>query len=279
MKRCLRTALAAGAASVLALAAAATAAQAETFAFSYTFAGDGGAASAYTITGTFNGTGPVTDITNITNVAASLNGVALNGPLYTWSYTAPGTDCPTCWAAGGAVVSSNPLANNFAFIDAASPPGPYTNYFYIIPWPNGDGNPVATQFFGPGTYSAGNYINLYNGQFAPDNWSVVQIPEFCDLGHGPHRLRGARLRRNPPPPGSRADLRGPLAASLRAKRSNPKIAPAPGRRLDRRVAALLAMTVDPLHDVFRRSVVTAPARSRGPTGSSAARARRRGSGP
>ena len=112
----------------------------------------------------------------------------------------PGTDCPTCWAAGGAVVSSNPLANNFAFIDAASPPGPYTNYFYIIPWPNGDGNPVATQFFGPGTYSAGNYINLYNGQFAPDNWSVVQIPESSP---GPWASSASRRSPTPEPAAAR----------------------------------------------------------------------------
>lgn len=206
MRGSFRTKLVAGVGSVLALAAATTAAQAETFSFSYTFTtamDSNPTAGPYTITGTFNGTGPITDVTNITNVAAYLNGVALNGPLYTWSYTAAGSDCSTCFVLGGAVVSSNPLDNNFVFINSNDPPsGARTNYFYIIPWPNGVGNPVATQFFGPGTYSAGNNINYYNGQFAPDNWSLVQIPEpstwamgligFAALAYAGTRRRPAR---------------------------------------------------------------------------------------
>jgi hypothetical protein len=144
-------------------------ANASTYDFSYTFnTGD-------VISGSFTGTGPVTDVTGISNISASFDLTPLAGPLYAWHYTAPGSDCSTCWLIGGAVASSNPLSNNFLFINSnATGFTGYTNYFYIIPWPNGGGNPVATQYeFGSST--SPNYVDYYNGQYISANWSLTAV--------------------------------------------------------------------------------------------------------
>jgi hypothetical protein len=167
----------------------ATQAAAAVFDFSYTFQGGG------TVTGSFDGTGNLASgVTNITNITATLSGVtpagAMTGPLYAFSYTAPGTDCPTCWVGGGAVVTSNPLTNNFLFANTTTPTSltGYTNYFYMIPWPNGGGNPEAVQFYSQGAnFTTGNnnsdlgpggpYLGMYNGDLVPTNWSVTEVPE------------------------------------------------------------------------------------------------------
>jgi len=160
----------------------ATQAAATAFDFSYTF--DTG----QTITGSFDGTGtPAAGITNITDITASLDGTPLSGPLNAFSYTDAGGDCSTCWTLGGAVVTANALNSNFAFVDATSTAGllagTYTNYFYVIPWPNGASDPEATQFYNVnGTYSGGNNgagdhnIDYYNGDLVTANWSVTFAP-------------------------------------------------------------------------------------------------------
>jgi hypothetical protein len=146
------------------LAASGSYANAGTYDFSYTFD------TSDQITGSFTGTGPVSDVTGISDITASFDGTPL-GTLYPFSYTAPGTDCPTCFAAGGAVASSNALNNNFLF--GNSPVlGSVTTYFYMIPWPNGSGNPEATQYYSPGT----GYVDYYNGQLIPANWSLTAVP-------------------------------------------------------------------------------------------------------
>ena len=140
--------------------------------FSYQF--DTGAV----ISGSFDGT-PSSGglITNLTNINASLDGTPLKGPLQAFSYTASGSDCPTCLAAGGAVASFTPLLNNFLFADATLPSlSGYTNYFYIIPWPNGASNPVATQYVNNNNIPP-VIIDNYNGQFIPTNWSLTAVPE------------------------------------------------------------------------------------------------------
>ena len=72
-----------------------------------------------TITGTFDGTGPISDITNISNISASLNGGCPIIDLIAWSYTASSTNCgnTSCFSKGGTVVS-NTGANNFVFSSA-----------------------------------------------------------------------------------------------------------------------------------------------------------------
>jgi hypothetical protein len=165
---------------------ASTSANATLYNFSYTFVESGQAGGAVinngaVITGSFDGTGPISLVTNISNIHASLNG----GPsveLFNWSYTPtpPGSNCgdPSCFTSGGAVASSNPLLNNFVFSNATTNAElAASSYFYIIqPWNNGPGNTIAAQFANGG--SPNSYIDLYNGQYVPSNWSLTAaVPE------------------------------------------------------------------------------------------------------
>jgi hypothetical protein len=169
-------------------AASCSIANATVFDFSYTFVESGAAGgnpstTNSVISGSFSGNQVGTEVFNLSNISASLNGTPLAGPLNPFHYTAPGTDCPTCWAAGGAVASFNPLNNNFLFVNTTTPGtlSGYSNYFYIIPWPNGPSNPLADQFYSTGVAGLGgpgnNYIDYYNGQYVPANWSISAVPE------------------------------------------------------------------------------------------------------
>jgi hypothetical protein len=170
-----------GAAAIV--AASSGIASATVYDFSYTFV-DSGAVSGDTtgnnsvITGSFDGTGPITDVTNISNITAQLN----NGPSFSlnnWSYvpTSPNCGDPSCFKTGGAVASSNPLVNNFVFSSATmNSQLDLSQYFYIIqPWTNGPAT-IAAQFaFGT---NPNTYIDYYNGQYAPGNWSLTAaVPE------------------------------------------------------------------------------------------------------
>jgi hypothetical protein len=145
------------------LAASGTYVNAATYDFSYTW-GNGDH-----ISGSFTGTGPLSDVTDISGISASFNGTPL-GALSNNSYTAPGTDCSSCFAPGGAMASSNALNNNFEFASA-------TAYFYMIPWPNSSppGNTEAVQFYNSvsGYYAGGTD---YNGNLIPANWSLTAVP-------------------------------------------------------------------------------------------------------
>jgi hypothetical protein len=64
-------------------------ANATVYDFSYTFFDDGQAqaggstaGNGSVVSGSFNGTGPITDIAGITNISVRLNGIAMNGPFY-----------------------------------------------------------------------------------------------------------------------------------------------------------------------------------------------------
>jgi hypothetical protein len=178
-----------GIAAVLAMTS--SLAHATLFDFSYTFnTGD-------VISGSFQGNQTGQDVTGLINITASFDGTALTGPLSAYSYTDVGGQCSTCYGLGGATASFDPLSNNFVFANTNNVPiGGYTNYFYIIPWPNGAGNPVATQF-----YSAGNYVpsNQYNGDYIPGNWVLKAVPEpstwammilgFCGLAFMAYRRK------------------------------------------------------------------------------------------
>src|SRR5580692_2853207 len=103
------------AAAVIGCALACSAqANASTYEFSYSF----GAYGPGEVTGSFTGTGPVTDVTGISNISVSFNGTPLSGPLYAFGYSFPGTGgcyAPTTCFGSPAVASSNPLDNNFLF--------------------------------------------------------------------------------------------------------------------------------------------------------------------
>lgn len=140
---------------------------ASTFKFSYVFN------TGQVVTGSFSGDLSGDLVSNLSNISVSIDGLSLVG-LTAYSYTAPGSHCVTCYSASGAVASFDPLKNNFVFSNANLATGVgVTNYFYIMPWPNGAGNPVATQALLHGTY-----INYYNGQFIPQNWHLAAVPEL-----------------------------------------------------------------------------------------------------
>ena len=135
-----------------------------------------------TVAGTFSGNGPISDITVSGVDSMSLNGKALTGPFYAWSYTGTlGSNCDNCYSLGGAKVSSDTTKENFVFSSSNnfSTLGA-SNYFYIIqPWTNGGPAPfsltVAAQY-ATGA-SPNTYIDYYNGQFIAGNFSVAAVPE------------------------------------------------------------------------------------------------------
>jgi hypothetical protein len=189
------TSIAAGAAASIALMAGA--AHATTYDFKYTFN------TGQVITGSFTGTGPITDVTDISNINVSINDTPLSGALYAYKYigyngpSLPSTDTAASYVGSGATASSDPSLNNFVFADGTpSDISSRTNYFYIIPWNNGSGNQVATQ-----ALFDGNQIDAYNGQYIPANWSLTEVPEpaawvlmlagFAGLGAA---LRSARRK-------------------------------------------------------------------------------------
>ena len=175
---------------------------ATTYDFSYQFL-DGGApggspgTDAGLVTGSFTGSGPIDDITSISNISMSLNGTAMTGPFYAWSYNAPANvdGFPGNFTYGNALVSNDPTKNDFLFTNAANGSPVPGNYFYIIqPWNNpGPGSTtIAAQLSNSGTV-----IDTYNGQYVTGNWNVSAVPEpstwamllmgFAGLGFVAHR--------------------------------------------------------------------------------------------
>lgn len=158
----------------LGLAAAMLAGQsafAESFQFSYRFN------TGELVTGSFAGTLSGDLVSDISQLAVQIDGTAMTGPLNAFRYTSPGDHCPSCFSAVGAVASFDPMKNNFYFSNGDAETGAgVTNMFYVIPWPNGGGNPVATQ-----ALFNGNTINLYNGQYVAQNWQLAVVPEPTSL--------------------------------------------------------------------------------------------------
>ena len=155
-------------------------ASASTYEFSYSF-GAAGPRSRHRLF--YSGTGPVTDVIDISDIKVQFDGIPLAGTLNAFSYIgSPSGGCyapNNCFSGSGATASSNPLSNNFVFINSTSvnansvfSPG-FTNYFYMIPWGNGAGNPEAVQY-----YSAGSFVpsDQYNGDLIPANWSLTETP-------------------------------------------------------------------------------------------------------
>jgi len=176
-------------------------ANATIFDFSYTIVdnGDGypsidAPSSNNVVSGVLTGTEAGGDVSIASVVSLSLNGVQLTGPFTVDVYTDKGGNCGNCYTPGiGTISSVNPGDNNFLLS------GPH-NYFYIIPWPNGPANPIATQFYS--STLPNNYFDLYNGQFVAGNLSVSTVPEpstwammilgFCGLGFVAYRRKQNR---------------------------------------------------------------------------------------
>jgi hypothetical protein len=158
-------------------------ANATVYDFSYTFFDDGQASGSTAgngsvVSGSFDGAGPITDITNITNITMSLNGTPMTGAFYAWSYNPPPNSpgFPGNFTPGTAHVSSDPTKNDFLFTNAQTISDAPGNYFYIIqPWDNGGpgSTTIATQLVNNGVT-----IDAYNGQYIPANWSLTAaVPE------------------------------------------------------------------------------------------------------
>lgn len=104
----------------------ASAAQASTI-FNYSFTGSDGDV----VSGSFSGTANGNLITDLSNITASLNGVAFagSGNLFGSSLNKSSWN----WQSGGAVASFDGLQNNFLFINADYPNSyAFSNYFYSV---------------------------------------------------------------------------------------------------------------------------------------------------
>jgi hypothetical protein len=149
-------------------------ANAAIFEFSYTIVDNGfgypsldAPSHTHVVSGTIVGTQATGDVTFNSVLSLKLDGTLLppGSGFAVSTYTAPGTDCGTCFASGSGVISSlNPLDNNFLISGLG-------DYFYIIPWPNGPMQ-IATQLKTPD-----GYFDYYNGQFVASNLSVSAVPE------------------------------------------------------------------------------------------------------
>jgi hypothetical protein len=149
-------------------------ANASVFDFSYTIVDNGygypsidAPSSDHVVSGTIVGSEANGDVSFTSVLSMKLDGAPLPGsPGFTVNtYTAPGSDCGTCYTSGTGVISAlHPLDNNFLIFGA-------NDYFYIIPWPNGS-MAIATQF-----KDDQGYFDYYNGQFVAANLSVSAVPE------------------------------------------------------------------------------------------------------
>ena len=135
MKSCLKAvALAA------ALVAFGGSANASVFDFSYTIVDNGygypsiaAPSDTHVVSGTLVGSETGGDVSFTSVLSLKLDGAPLPGnPGFTVNpYTAPGSDCGTCFASGTGVISAvNPLDNNFLISGA-------NDYLYIIPLASG----------------------------------------------------------------------------------------------------------------------------------------------
>lgn len=125
-----------------------------TYFFSYTFLDDGQAGgcgpscNGYEIKGNLTGTpsGSVIDVSSVSSVEllnASDDVVLSSLGTNVYSYTGNGTSAQSSssyFPPGGAYVSLNGLAMNFLIADGSA----FTEYFYVIPWTNGNGGPGST---------------------------------------------------------------------------------------------------------------------------------------
>jgi PEP-CTERM motif len=145
-------------------------AMADNFEFSYSFN------TGEQVTGSFVGTLADDLVSDISQLAVSIDGVAFAGPLQAFRYTQPGGNCGTCFEASGAVVSFDPMENNFFFSNGnAATSFEVTNYFYVIPWPNPPRNNVPQNVATQGLIN-GTTINVFNGQYEPQNWMLTAAP-------------------------------------------------------------------------------------------------------
>jgi hypothetical protein len=145
--------------------------------FSYTFSDDGQAGgcgiscNGYEIKGSLTGTpsGPVIDVSSVSNVEllnASLNVVIPSLGTNVYHYTGDGYSAQSSssyFPPGGAYVSLDGLAMNFLIANGSA----FTEYFYVIPWTNGNG--------GPGSETIGaQFVDIASTPL-PSTWTMMLI--------------------------------------------------------------------------------------------------------
>jgi hypothetical protein len=154
------------------------AAFATTYEFTYKFADTGAYAPPGdsiplpdTVTGLFTATGSsLNDLTVTSVLGLSLNGSPLGG-TFTFSHYVSTTPTPPpndgTFVSGGAIVSADSSLSNFLFQSSTG-----ADFYVIQPWANG-GQTLAAQF----NNGSGQYLDYYNGQYLPANFSVSAVPE------------------------------------------------------------------------------------------------------
>jgi hypothetical protein len=153
--------------------------------FSYTFldngqaGGCGASCNNYEITGSLTGTatgatpGSPIDVTSVSNVElldASSNVVYSSLGTNVYSYTGNGTTAQSdasYFPLGGAYVSLDGSAMNILLANGSA----FNEYFYVIPWTNGNG--------GPGSVVIGE--QFVNATPLPSTWTML-IAGFAGLG-------------------------------------------------------------------------------------------------
>lgn len=126
-------------------------------------------------TGSFSGNQTGNLVTDITSLSVAFNGTAFDGPLFNYGYFGyngpfgPNNTAPTDFTLNGAIVSFDPLLNNFIFLNTI-PSQTDDDLFYIIPWNNFGSNQVATQ-----AVVNGNRFPIFNGNYVPANWSLSEV--------------------------------------------------------------------------------------------------------
>jgi hypothetical protein len=140
----------------------------QTYNYSYTFD------TKDVVSGSFTGVANGNLITNLSNITASVNGVAFDnsGSLYSVSWDGYNSGHPN---PGTAVVSFDGQQSNFIF---ASTPV-FNTYFYVIPWINGNLT-IGAQALSPAITSDPAHPGLadyYNGNYNASNWHVAAVPE------------------------------------------------------------------------------------------------------
>ncbi len=113
-----------------------------------------------TVSGSFSGDANGNLITNLSNITASLDGIAFTGSGSLSSFAWRGSAL-----VGGAVASFDGLRSNFFFTDAGR-----SNYFYAIPWTSSFVTDAAQARTPKG------YVDFYNGNYSASSWHVVAAP-------------------------------------------------------------------------------------------------------
>jgi hypothetical protein len=159
------------------------------------------------VEGSFTGTANGNLVSNLSNISASINGVAYNGSGNLFASSMQKVNgyygAYYTWVSGGGVASFDGLQNNFLFIDVDYPNSySYTNYFYDVSNPSRQVYASGKGLYG-NDYSY-NY-NYYSQNYTKGVWTLTaanaasDVPEPTSvllMGLGLVGLVAARRKKN-----------------------------------------------------------------------------------